>query len=257
VSVYPTGSRTPKVTTVIIRRGPNQALKSRVLPDDVVNGDLEAGANQVADSGKKMAVMRSSGIPGMHGINPGLGLPPGSAYSYTEKERSTARAACRDRPAAMPMRLLAGFGRWQQWAGAALVDGAGNAIQTYHPGLVANPIPAAAGFTGTVDTRIDGLTGSSHVDVHIFAGSSASGTAQVIVPLPFSPSYPSLRVEADVSADWLSYQNGGGGILCAGPLSTLDPADCGLGLLNAGAVAIELTYVQTVAQPLPAKEPKP
>ncbi|MFL6193732.1 MAG: hypothetical protein ACJ75H_06140 [Thermoanaerobaculia bacterium] len=258
VSVYPTGSRTPQVTTKIILRGPNQALKSRVLPDDVVNGDLEAGANKIADSGKKMAVMRSAGIPGMHGINPGLGLPPGSAYSYTEKERSTARAACRDKPPAKPMRLLAGFGRWQQWAAATLVDGAGNPVQTYNPGLVGNgitgdfvadPIPAASGLTGTVDTRIDGLPGSSHVNVHIFAAANASGTAQVIVPLPYSKTYTDLRVEADVSGGWLSYQNGSGGTLCAGPLATLDPADCGLDLLNAGAVAIELTFVPTVSKP--------
>ena len=54
-------------------------------------------------------------------------------------------------------------------------------------------------------------------------------------------------MEADISGNWLAYQDGGGGVLCAGPLSTLDPADCGIGLLNAGAVAVELTFVPTVS----------
>jgi hypothetical protein len=252
VSRYPTGSRTPKVTTEIILRTPPAALASRVLPDDQVNaaGNLEAGANKVADSGKKRNVMSTFAVQGQHGINPLLGLPPGSAYSYTEKERSTARAACRDMPPARPIRLAAGFGRWQQWAALALLDGGGSTVQTYAPGLVGNgvlndfvvnSIPAATSLSGTVTTTIDGLTGSTKVNLFLTAGASASGTAQLIVPVPFSQTYHDLRVEADASADWLAYEDAGGGILCSGPLSTLDPADCGLDLLNGGFVAVELT----------------
>jgi hypothetical protein len=252
VSRYPTGSRTPAAATEIIRRTPPAALASRVIPDDQVNaaGNLTAGANKLADSGKKMNVMKTFAIQGQHGINPLLGLPPNSAYSYTEKERSTSRAACRDKPPAMPLRLAAGFGRWQQWAALALLDRGGNTVQTYAPGQVGNgvlndfvvsSIPAASGLSGTVTTTIDGLSGSTHVDLHLVAGANASGTALLIVPVPFSRTYPNLRVEADASADLLTYEDGGGGVLCTGPLSTLDPADCGLDLLNDGFVAVELT----------------
>jgi hypothetical protein len=252
VSRYPTGSRTPAVTTEIILRTPPAALASRVLTDDQVNaaGNLEANTNKIADSGKKRNVMSTFAVQGQHGINPLLGLPPNSAYSYTEQERSTARAACRDMPPAKPMRLGGGAGRWQQWAALALLDGGGNTVQTYAPGLVGNgvlndfvvsSIPAASALSGTVTTTIDGLSGSTQVDLFLTAGASASGTAQLIVPVPFSQTYPDLRVEADASADWLAYEDAGGGILCSGPLSTLDPADCGLDLLNGGFVAVELT----------------
>jgi hypothetical protein len=63
----------------------------------------------------------------------------------------------------------------------------------------------------------------------------------LIVPVPFSQTYHDLRLEADASRNWLAYEDAGGGILCSGPLSTLDPADCGLDLLNGGFVAVELT----------------
>jgi hypothetical protein len=252
VTRYPTGSRTPADLTEIIRRTPPAALASRVLSDDKLNaaGNLIAGKNKLADSGKKMNVMRTFAVLGQHGINPLLGLPPNSAYSYTEKERSTARAACRDKPPALPIRLAGGFGQWQQWAALALLDGGGNPVQTYAPGQVGNgvandfvvtSIPAASGLSGTVTTTIDGLPGSTHVDLHLVAGANASGTAMLIVPVPFSQTYPDLRVEADASADWLAYEDVWGGILCAGPLSTLDPADCGIDLLNAGFVSVELS----------------
>src|SRR5436305_7101735 len=204
----------------------------------------------IADSGKKRNVMKTFAVIGAHGINPLRGQPPNAADSYTEQERSTARAACRDMPAAMPIRLAGGLGRWQQWSALALLDGGGNTVQTYAPGQVGNgilndfvvsSIPAASGLSGTVTTTIDSLSGSTHVDLHLVAGANASGTALLIVPVPFSRNYPNLRVEADASTNWLAYEDGGGGVLCAGPLSTLDPADCGLDLLNDGFVAVELT----------------
>ena len=253
-SRYPAGSRTPAAATEIIRRAAPAALASRIIPDDQVNaaGNLTANGNMIADSGKKRNVMKTFAVLGAHSINPLLGLPPNSAYSYTEQERSTARAACRDMPAAMPIRLAGGLGRWQQWSALALLDGGGNKVQTYAPGLVGNgvlndfvvsSIPAASGLSGTVTTTIDGKSGSTHVDLHLVAGAGASGTARLIVPVPFSQTYSSLRVEADASAGSLIYEDGGGAVLCSGPLSTLDPADCGLDLLNGGFVAVELTPV--------------
>jgi hypothetical protein len=259
VTRYPTGTRTPAVNTVIIQRALGAALASRVLTDDVVNGDLEAGQNKIADSGKKRNVMKTFAVLGQHGINPLLGLPPGSAYSYTERERATARAACRDTPAQVPpppIRLAAGPGRWQQWVGLSLLDGADNPILPgYAPGTVGNgilgdyvvgSIPAAAGLSGELTTTVDGWTGSTIVTVHV-AGAT-SGTAPVLVTLPFSPYHAKLHVEANAATDWVEirdtsygYPYGYGATICAGPLSTLDPVDCGYGMINAGFIAVDLT----------------
>jgi hypothetical protein len=98
--ICPEGSA-PGANALIVERGLDNVLQTRIRPDDQPIpkvGDLEAGANGIANSGKKTNVMETLAVLGRHTINPRLGFPMGSDYSYTEREQATGQAAARHRP---------------------------------------------------------------------------------------------------------------------------------------------------------------
>lgn len=86
---------------VIVQKGADGVL-STVPPqgdDVVVGGDLTAGPDGIADSGKETNVMERYAVWAQHGASPHVGLPAGR-WSYTRRERESAKASAMHRPAA-------------------------------------------------------------------------------------------------------------------------------------------------------------
>jgi hypothetical protein len=208
-SLKPTGSR-PGANAAIIRPAAGMPVASRILGDDKVDpvtGDLTAGADGVADSGKKMCVMAANAILGQHGINPLLGFPPNSAYSYTDKEQNTARAAAAHIPpgAGMGVHIAAGIRRSQSWNFLDIVDDLvlRTIQETHFPGVVANDLtmdyiaavkPGGA-YIGSVNASSPDVMGASAVMIYAELGAMAAAntTAAVQVWVPFSPRMPTWR----------------------------------------------------------------
>jgi hypothetical protein len=260
ITVFPTGSM-PGANVTILTSGRDRMLQTVRLPDDVMAcGDINAGANGVADSGKKTNVMETFAVKGRHGINPGAGVPAGSSYRFTDREQQTGLAAkIHIPPKPMPpaggrgMQIAAGNGRTQQWSSLALLGDMG--VTTYSPGLVANDettdfivdsIPPASSFRGSLLASSPALAGTTKVEIFAELGTaSPDTTARVQVWIPFSPSNPYLEVHANWMSDqvWIT---DGATVLCDGALSGFHPVDCwinpaGPEFHSVGIVVVDLT----------------
>lgn len=264
VSVFPTGSR-PGVNVVIVQRGKDNVLQTRRLGDDApaMNGDLTAGADGVADSGKKINVMTTEGGQGQHGINPLLGFPPNSAYSYTDREQATAIAAKNNRPAG-PAPILAGADslRHQVWGTLTLWNAAGQPVATFSPGTTGNGVDGdflsfalvpAVRWTAVLDVNADNLPGSSHVTITADLGTTSAMTP-VQVYVPMSSTHPNLVVQANWAADTISISDGTT-VLCSGQLSYFQPIDCAADPNNPDF--FNLGFVSVVLSPAPLSPPPP
>lgn len=85
---------------VIVQQGADGILQT-VPPqgdDTVVLGDLTAGPDGIADSGKETNLMERFAVWSQHGANPHVGLPAGR-WSYTRREKASALASAANRPA--------------------------------------------------------------------------------------------------------------------------------------------------------------
>ncbi len=258
-SLCPAGSR-PGAAAPIVQRGLDNVLQTRVEPDDTrtAMGDLTAGADGVANSGKKANVMEALAVLGRHGINPGLGFPPNSAYSYTDREQATGIAARNHRPAALGgggAGILAGGGQGQHqfWHSIVLFDPAGMPIpaafgvQTGNGpenDLIVEVAPPAVRFEAFVNAWTEFEPAFGSLAIHGELG-SPSGSALIHLVLPLSPEHPEIEIKAIAAADLLVITDRWSlEVLCTAQLTGFVPGHClsasGAPFVAGGLLAVEL-----------------
>ena len=236
--ICPEGSA-PGANALLVERGDDNVLQTRIRPDDQRTGagDLDAGANGQGNSGKKANVMEAQAVLGRHTINPRLGFPAGSDYSYTEREQATGQAAVRHRPPVpMPGMMLGGLpGQHQLWQQVTLFDGAGapwpvlgwasSGDGAEHDILISG-LPPAVRFEATADLYSAPFYKPTRLELRGQIG-SASGQALIHVVLPVSPAHPELLVEVDAAANTLTISDGfSGAPLCTAQFVGFLPGDC-------------------------------
>lgn len=251
--ICPEGSA-PGANALLVERGPDNVLQTRIRPDDqpTAADDLHAGANGVANSGKKANVLETLAVLGRHTINPGLGFPANSDYSYTEREQATGQAAIRHRPRALGGAggaggvMLGGLpGQYQFWHQLVFFDGAGKPLPILasvssgdgaEHDILLEGLPAAVELEATVDLWSKLTFTSTRVELRGKIG-SPSGQALIHVALPVSPVHPNLVVEANAAGDTLTITDGSTAkVLCTTQLLGFLPGDC---LDGAGAPFVD------------------
>lgn len=261
-SICPMGSH-PGAGALIVERGLDNVLQTRIESDDTRNGmgDLTAGANGVASSGKKANVMEALAVLGRHGINSGLGFPPGSAYSYTDREQATGIAADNHRPA-MPGGggggagvLAGGFpGQHQWWHSIVLFDAAETPLPVAvgvatgggaENDLIVEVAEPAVRFEALVDVWSEQQPAYGSLAISGAVG-APSGSAVIHIVLPVSPEHPELDLVADAAADSLVISDRWSqAVLCIAQLTGFLPADClsasGQPFADGGFLAVGLT----------------
>ena len=257
VSIFPTGSRS-KAQGVIVRKGGDGKLQTwRIGDDGIVAGDLTAGADGVADSGKKRNAMTTRGVRRQHGINPLFGFPPDSAYSYTDREPETAIAAKKDKIIFLAkLNIGADPRRYQNWDALVLYDANDNEVARFQPGQVGNgiandfrveQIPPADHFEARLTASSTELPGVfTTVTVYGYLGAPSEGVSDNLrVFVPLSINHPVLTVVANWWQDTIVIADGVS-VLCAGELSRFQPVDCSNdfanpSFLNMGFINARLT----------------